>query len=88
MKDVFEQSLKDIGAELVHYSDNLTTEYDYERAMPCMSFRLTVRGGKKKQIAEIIWKYKPMGIFSHGSTKVKIKDCCGYKHNIYFERIK
>ena len=76
------------GVQVVHISVNDTLNYDYERALPAMSFRVTVKGGDKKEIANTIWNNKPIGILSVGNTKVKVEDCCGFKHKIYFERVK
>lgn len=76
------------GVSVVHCSVNDTFEYDYERTMPAMSFRITVKGGNKREIANIIWDNKPLGVLSCGSTKVKVTDSEGFKHKIYFERIK
>lgn len=73
--------------EVIHYTENLQLSRDYERALPCISFRITVRGGDDKAIAKVIWEHKPIGIFSVGNTKVKIKDSMGFKHKICFERV-
>lgn len=75
------------GVDVIHCSVNDTYNYDYERAMPAMSFRIAVKGGDKKEIANTIWMNKPLGILSVGNTKVKVKDSEGFKHKIYFERV-
>ena len=73
--------------EFIHYTENLQLSRDYERALPCMSFRITVKGGDDKAIAKVIWDHKPISILSMGNTKVKIKDSMGFKHKIYFEKL-
>lgn len=75
------------NVSVVHCSVNETLKYDYERALPAISFRVTVKGGDKKEVANVIWNNKPLGILSAGSTKVKIKDDFGFKHKICFERV-
>ena len=82
------EELTKVGAELVHFSSNRKFERDYERALPSISVRLTIKGGKKKDIALIIWNLKPLGVLTVGNTKVKIKDSEGFTHKIYFERVR
>ena len=81
------ENLKDIGAEIVHYTDNRTLSRDCERALPALSVRFTIKGGKKKEIAKLIWELKPLGVLTVGTTSTKVKDSYGFKHKIYFEHI-
>ena len=81
------EELTKVGAELVHFSSNRKFERDYERALPPISVRLTVKGGKKKDIGLIIWNLIPLGVLTVGNTKVKIKDSEGFTHKIYFEKV-
>ena len=82
------EELTKVGAELVHFSSNRKLERDYERALPPISVRLTVKGGKKKDIGLIIWNLIPLGVLTAGNTKVKIKDSEGFTHKIYFEKVR
>lgn len=75
------------GLEFVHVSVNPTWTHDYERALPPHSIRVSVRGGEDKEIAEVIWRNKVIGVRTCGNTKGKVTDCCGFKHKIRFERI-
>ena len=73
------------GVIVLWVAENNTFDYDYERCLPPMSFRVTLNGGKKKEIANTIWRYKPLGVRSVGNTSKKVKDCCGFKHEVYWE---
>lgn len=75
------------GVEFVHITENQTYVDDKKTGLGRMSFKVYVLGGKKKDIAQIIWNNKPIGYLSSGNTKVKIKDSMGFKHNIHIERL-
>ena len=75
------------GVEFVHMSVNRTWEVDKKTGLPPGSFKVYVLGGKKKDIAHIIWMNKSIGVLSLGNTEVKVKDYCGHKHLISFERL-
>lgn len=75
------------GVDFVHITENRSCVYDKKKGLPPLSFKLYVRGGKKKEIAEALWLYKPLGILSVGNTSVKVKDRYGYKWEVNFERI-
>jgi hypothetical protein len=75
------------GVEFVHVSVNRTWEDDKKTGLPPHSFKVYVLGGKKKDIAHIIWMNKPIGVWSLGNTGVKVRDSLGYKHLISFERL-
>jgi len=75
------------GVEFVHIHYNPNRPTDEKTGQAHGTFKVYVKGGKKKEIAEMIWLHKCIGTLSQGNTKVKIKDCCGYKHMISFERL-
>lgn len=75
------------GVEFVHVSVNRTWNTDKKTGLPPHSFKVYVLGGKKKDIAQIIWMNKSIGVLSQGNTKVKVKGCLGFKHIISFERL-
>ena len=68
--------------------NNSFTDCPYT-TMPPMSIKVLVHGEfKKKDVAEAIWNTKPLGIMCVGSKVKKVKDCCGYKHEVRFEVVK
>ena len=73
------------GVELSHVTTNHTWDVDKKTGLIPQSFKIYVLGGKKKEIAQIIWNHKPIGVLSQGNTKVK--DSLGSKHIISFERL-
>lgn len=75
------------GVEFVHVSVNRTWKDDKRTGLPPHSFKVYVLGGKKKDIAQIIWMNKTIGVGSLGNTEVKVRDCCGHKQLISFERL-
>jgi len=75
------------GVEFIHISTNFTFEHDKKKDLPALSFKVYVKGGKKKQIARVIWEKKPMMLLSVGNTEVAVKDPFGIKWRIAFERM-
>jgi hypothetical protein len=75
------------GVTEVWGCQNTDNHYDYHKMLPPGSFRISVEGGKKKAIAQVIWEMKSIGVVSCGDTCVTVKDSFGYKHHIYFQRI-
>ena len=75
------------GVTEVVYVENGTWDYDYVTLLPPMSFRVAVRGGKKKAIARAIWNNKVTGIVSCGDTEVAIKDLFDCLWGVRFQRI-
>lgn len=75
------------GVEFVHVSTNRTWALDKKTGLAPQSFKVYVLGGEKKEIAQIIWNNKTIGVLSQGNTKVKIRDSLGFKHMISFERL-
>jgi len=75
MIEELEQNILQLeGVDFVHITENRSCVYDKKKGLPPLSFKLYVRGGKKKEIAEILWLYKPLGTLSIGNTSVKVKD--------------
>ena len=54
--------------------------------VPAHSFLPIILGGDPLDIAESIWKNKPLGIRSYGNTTQTIYDSQGFPHEIGFER--
>ena len=75
------------GVEFVHVSINRTWDTDKKTGLPPHSFKVYVLGGKKKEIAHVIWMNKPIGVMMLGNTTVKIRDSLGHKKAIIFERL-
>lgn len=75
------------GVEFVHIHYNPNQATDKTTGQAGGTFKVYVKGGKKKDIANLIWLHKYIGSLSQGNTRVKVKDCCGYKHMISFERL-
>lgn len=75
------------GVEFVHVSVNRTWKDDKKTGLPPHSFKVYVLGGKKKDIAQIIWMNKYIGVLAVGNTEVKVKDSFGCKWLISFERL-
>lgn len=89
MKDNIISAILNIkGVTKVIYTENNTWVYDYTTLLPPMSFRVAVKGGRKKAIAKAIWNNKITGVMSCGDTEVMIKDSLGYfDWCIRFQRI-
>lgn len=75
------------GVEFVHITCNRTYDYDNKSQLPAHSIKVYVLGGKKKQIAYILWMNKPVGIMMLGNTKVNVSDSGGYRWPVTFERL-
>ena len=75
------------GVTEVWGCQNIDIHYDYHKMLPPMSFRICVKGGKKKDIARVIWEMRSIGVLSCGDTCVTVKDFMGYKHKEHFQRI-
>lgn len=75
------------GVEFVHVSVNRTYDHDKKTGLPPHSVKVYVLGGKKKQIAHILWMNKPIGVMMLGNTEVYTPDYAGYKWPITFERL-
>jgi hypothetical protein len=66
--------------------ENETDSYDPVYDLPPHSFRAVVQGGSPTEIAQAIWKNKPLGISSQGNTFSTITDSQGFPRDIYFDR--
>lgn len=69
----------------VQIYENDTDQTD-SLGIPSHSFLPIVLGGIDSEIANTIWKRKPLGIRSYGNTSVTIYDSQGFAHSIGFER--
>jgi uncharacterized phage protein gp47/JayE len=65
--------------------ENLSDVTDVN-GLPPHSFEALVLGGDDDAIAAVIWKNKPLGIESYGSTVVDVEDSLGDEHVIRFSR--
>lgn len=75
------------GVEFAHVSVNRTYEHDKKSGLPPHSVKVYVLGGKKKQIAHVIWMNKMIGVMLLGNTETNTTDSVGYKWPIRFERL-
>lgn len=73
------------GVEQVIIYENDTDVVD-GNGVPAHSFLPIVVGGTSVDIANAIWRNKPIGILSDGNTTVSINDTQGFPHDISFER--
>ena len=74
------------GVESVAVYENVTNTHDSEYDLPPHSFKAIVLGGDSREIANAIWKNKPLGIAPQGNTTEEVEDSQGYKHDISFGR--
>lgn len=73
------------GVEYQVLYENDTSSVD-SRGLPPHSFLLIVEGGLESDIANLIWRNKPAGIYSGGNTSVTIQDTNGYPQIVRFSR--
>lgn len=66
--------------------ENDTDTYDPVFELPPHSFKSVVLGGNPNDIAQAIWKNKPLGIAPIGNTPVPITDSQGFIREIKFDR--
>lgn len=76
-------SLSNVQEVQIYENDTDTTD---SNSIPSHSFMPIVLGGIDSEVANTIWKRKPMGIKSYGNTTVIIYDSQGFSHDIGFER--
>lgn len=74
------------GVESVAVYENVTNTHDSEYDLPPHSFKAIVLGGDSREIADAIWKNKPLGIASQGNTTEEVVDSQGHRHDITFGR--
>lgn len=72
---------------------NVLTAKGYENvldvvvnSLPPHSFEIVVSGGNDQVIAQSIWRNKPAGIETYGTTSVSILDSEGVTHTVRFSR--
>lgn len=76
-------SLSNVEEVQIYENDTDSTD---SNGIPAHSFMPIVLGGIDSEVADTIWKRKPMGIKSYGNTTVVIYDSQGFSHDIGFER--
>lgn len=74
------------GVEYANVYENETGVYDATYDLPGHSFKALVVGGVPADIAQVIWKNKPLGIGTEGNTSEFIFDSQGFQHEIKFSR--
>lgn len=72
------------SVESVAVYDNDTDSVDMN-GLPAHSFTAVVLGGEAEDIANTIWRNKPVGITANGNTSVSIIDSQGFSRIINFE---
>lgn len=75
------------GVEEAYIVINNSFQYSHTHQLPPMSIRVCVKGGKKKKIGKLIYKYKEIGILTVGNTEVEIEAHYGLKYHYHFEVI-
>jgi uncharacterized phage protein gp47/JayE len=84
--DALYSDLKDIvGVEEVIILSNETDTTD-GNGIPAHSFMALISGGTATDIGAAIWKNKPVGIRTYGSSSTTITDAAGNSKTIYFQR--
>jgi uncharacterized phage protein gp47/JayE len=63
-----------------------TTEITDPTGMPPHTFEIIVRGGDDSAIANSIWKNKPAGVDSYGTTSINVLDEAGITQLVRFSR--
>lgn len=76
-------SLDNIKEVQIYENDTDSTD---DKGIPAHSFLPIVLGGLDSEVANTIWKRKPLGIRSIGNTSVVIYDSQGFAHQIGFQR--
>ncbi|OOF52573.1 baseplate J/gp47 family protein [Rodentibacter trehalosifermentans] len=71
-----------VKALRVYENDTSTTQ----NGVPAYSIYAVVKGGLDEDVGKALLKYKPLGIRTHGSTTVSIKDSQNQSHLIRFSR--
>lgn len=73
------------GVEYVEVYENPTDQVD-EYGIDPHSFMVLIQGGESSQIAQAIWRNKPLGIKTVGDEVVPVLDIKGRTHNVRFKR--
>jgi uncharacterized phage protein gp47/JayE len=66
--------------------ENETDVYDPTFDLPPHSFRAVDQGGSPSDVAQTVWKNKPLGIKAEGNTFSTIVDSQGFPRDIRFDR--
>lgn len=73
------------GVEYVRVYENMTDATDL-RGLPPHSFMTIVKGGVDTDIGSVVWKNKPLGIASEGTTSVVVRDSQNLERTVKFSR--
>lgn len=82
---LYSQLLELNDVEAVRIYENTSNVVD-TLGLPAHTFMAVVKGGTDTDIGEIIWNNKPMGITSHGSTSVTVRDSQNFERIVKFSR--
>lgn len=72
------------GVKALRVYENDTS--NTQNGVPANSIYVVVKGGLDEDIGRALLKYKPLGIRTHGSTTVSVKDSQNQSHSIKFSR--
>lgn len=87
ISDALYAALLDLdGVEYANIYENESGVYDSTYDLPGHSFKAIVMGGVPADIAQAIWRNKPLGIGAEGNTSEFIFDSQGFQHEIKFSR--
>lgn len=87
ISDALYSSLINIaGVSHVRIYENETDVENVEMGLPAHSFKAVVFGGEDLEIAQEIWRNKPIAIGAEGNTEVEIRDSQGFQRVIKFDR--
>lgn len=75
------------GVEDAYIVVNNSSQYSHTHQLPPISIRVCVKGGKKKKIGKIIYKYKEIGVLAVGNTEVEVEVQYNLKLKYHFEAI-
>lgn len=73
-----------VDEAFIYENDQATT--DTVTGTPPNQFQVVVKDGDDTEIAQAIYKHKPIGIQSFGTTTIPVTDTQGNNHNIRFTR--
>ena len=75
--------LEEVDAVRIYENTNELTD---TLGIPGHSFMAVVRGGTDSDIGEVIWNNEPLGISSHGTTSVTVRDSQNNERVVKFSR--
>lgn len=82
---LYSQLLELEDVDFVRIYENMTDVVDL-RGLPPHSFMAILRGGTDTDIGRIVWNNKPLGIDSHGTSSVIIRDSQNLEREVKFSR--